>query len=174
MLFVAAVTALFMARPGILTDENHDEFIAAWVLLSVLASIPVVRYEVASTAKRGQTYGKRSTGILVVVFDDQGIPTDDVEHPDPFHSLVRFMIPHGAGALAAVLAAVAAFPRVPGWGEFFVISGAAGLVPWTLVYASSFFDSNGRGWHDKAAGTIVVRASPPKPPLSGGGTKEAH
>ena len=41
------------------------------------------------------------------------------------------------------------------WG----ISVGAGVVTWAAVYASSLFDKNGRGWHDKAAGTIVVVGS---------------
>ena len=31
-----------------------------------------------------------------------------------------------------------------------------GLLCWAVVYASSLFDKNRRGWHDKAARTIVV------------------
>ena len=35
------------------------------------------------------------------------------------------------------------------------VGAGAGVAAWAVVYASSLFDNNGRGWHDKAAGTIV-------------------
>ena len=41
----------------------------------------------------------------------------------------------------------------------------APIAMWTLVYLSSFLD-NGlgrRGWHDKAAGTIVIKVPRPDP-----------
>ncbi len=44
---------------------------------------------------------------------------------------------------------------------------AAGVAAWVLVYASSLFDSHGRGWHDKAAGTIVIQALRQAEPTQG-------
>ena len=76
-------------------------------------------------------------------------------HPSGAACMVRWAIPHGAGLLAAIVAGVASF-RGHIAGEFLGVSAGAGLVAWLLVYASSLWDSNGRGWHDKAAGTVVI------------------
>ena len=54
-------------------------------------------------------------------------------------------------------------PAMDFFRTIFFISAGAGLAAWLLVYASSLFDSDGRGWHDKAAGTVVVTASDPQP-----------
>ena len=36
------------------------------------------------------------------------------------------------------------------------VAAPGGLALWLLVHVSSFWDDNGRGWHDKAAGTVVI------------------
>ncbi len=165
---VATLIAAAVAQPDLVFgNENWDSFYQLLVLLLVLASILVIRYEVAATTRRGRTVGKKSMGIRVVHCDDRhGSSSDssDWEYPEPLYSLFRWAIPHGAAAFAALVAGVAAVPRIGGFG---VLLGAGlGLAAWTVVYLSSLLDENGRGWHDKAAGTVVVEASglPEKPP----------
>ena len=116
-------------------------------------ALPVARYEVAATARRGQTFGMRSMGIRVVLCDDQGAPTSDFECPDVRCSIERWAVPHGAGLFAGVVAGVVA-ERI--WYHGALVGVGAGGAVWTVVYLSSLWDKHGRGWHDKAAGTVVV------------------
>ena len=182
----AGCTAALVAQPNlVLSDENSEKFVALWVLLLVPASIPVVGYEVASTARRGQTYGKRCMGIQVVprrversalrlrhvgkglwgvplaASDDQAALSGGQRCLERYSSLVRWAVPHGAGLLAAVVAG--GVSRDQSDGGFYMSVAGAGLAAWLLVYASSLWDSNRRGWHDKAAGTIVVNVPEPQP-----------
>ena len=148
------------------TGENWGAFLALWVLLSVLALIPVVQYEVASTVGEGQTFGKRRLGIRVVPWDGQATSTSDQQVLKRMQCVVRWAIPHVAWLVITVVAGVLAFPIVQEWAwanwfVFYGISGGAGLWAMMLVYLSSVLDENGRGWHDKAAGTIVVMAPDP-------------
>ena len=158
----AGCTALVI---GVATQSGFGDdqtgTIDAWFILFSLATlIPLARYEVVSTSRRGQTFGKRIAGIQVVQCDDQSAPAADVPPPDLRHSLERWVVPHGAGLLAGVVAGVVAAQKI---GYYGVLVGAgAWLAVSTVVYLSSLFDKNGRGWHDKAAGTIVVTA--PDPP----------
>ena len=66
-------------------------------------------------------------------------------------------VPHGAGIFTGVAAGLVVAPTV---GEYGVLVGAGGwLAVSAAVYMSSLLDTNSRGWHDKAAGTIVVSES---------------
>ena len=152
----AGVVTLLTGQDIYFSDEAWSFVYTLMGLLVVAGLIPVVRYEVASTARRGQTFGKGLLGIQVVQCDDQGAPAADLPPPDLRQSIERWALPHGAGLSVGVVAGAVAVPRI---GHYGVLVGAgAGVVAWALVYASSLFDSKGRGWHDKAAGTIVVVA----------------
>ena len=82
---------------------------------------------------------------------------DNGHVPSPVRSFIRWIIPHiaiivGAAAEAASSDPVPLFVTPASWM-------LAALFWWLLVPASSRWDAEGRGWNDKAAGTIVV-ASP--------------
>ena len=157
---IAACIAAVVTQPSMLSDENWDSYYMLLVPLLVPALILVIRYEVAGTTRRGRTFGKKNMGIRVVHCDDQHGPfsdSSDWEYPEPLYGLIRWAIPHGAGLFAALVTGVAAVPRIGGFGV--LVGAAVGLAAWTVVYLSSLLDKNGRGWHDKAAGTIVVEAS---------------
>ena len=86
-----------------------------------------VAYEVVLIALWGQTLGKRMVGIKVIN---------------------------------------AAHGGVPGWGKSFgrwTIPGLVGLLPYIgwllaiLCYVSLTWDRVYQGWHDKAAGTLVIK-----------------
>ena len=152
----AGLTSLLITQPDFFSEEGWDAHYRLLVILLIPASIPVVRYEMVSTARRGQTFAKKLLGIRVVRWDDQDTLTSEQIDLQAFRCLVRWVIPHVIGVSVAVGAGVASVPRIGGLG---VLAGAgAGLWAMMLVYLSSVLDENGRGWHDKAAGTIVVMA----------------
>ena len=164
MIVIAALVSVLIAQPDIFSDESWEYLSRLFLLLMVPASIPVVCYEVAPTAWHGQTFGKRLLGIRVVRWDDQVTRSSELECPDPLHSFLRWAIPHGACLVLAVVSGVVSYPMVQRgatWFVFYGISGGIGVWALLLVYLSSVLDENGRGWHDKAAGTIMVKAPDP-------------
>jgi len=80
------------------------------------------------TAARGRTIGKLIVGIKV-------LRADTWSEPGVGKSLGRWVV-----------------PAVP-----FVVIPFGRLLT-LLVYASAAWNKQGQGWHDKAAGTVVVRA----------------
>ena len=152
----AVVTMLVTGFSG--SDEST---LYVWMgLLSALALIPVVRYEVAATARQGQTLGKRRLGLRVVVWDeDTAAPAADAEGIDSRRSIERWAVPHGSGLLAGVVAGAAAAPAIGAYG--ILVGADAWLVVSAIVYLSALGDPDRRGWHDKAAGTAVVETTPP-------------
>jgi uncharacterized RDD family membrane protein YckC len=85
-------------------------------------------YEVAMIALLGATLGKKVLGLRVVRLQDGRVPGWGP-------AILRWLVPLGAGIVSCGLGAV-------------------------LVYLSPFWDGARRkqGWHDKAAGTLVIRA----------------
>ena len=115
------------------------------VALGVLALAVWVLYEPVLVAWRGKTLGKAICGVKVVTITD-GQP------PNFGQSLGRWLIGLCAGcALMLPLALVSALiPSGP-------VAIAAILAMWAPLYLTSFLDSDHRrGWHDKAADTIVI------------------
>ena len=70
----------------------------------------------------------------------------------PVRAFVRGIVPTAAAAGGIVAAALADF-RYPALG---------GLVLWLVVYASAMWGKAGRGWHDIAAGTVVINDAEPR------------
>ena len=134
-------------------------------LLLPLALVPVAGYEARPVSRRGQTFGKGLAGIRVVRYEDLDAPGGDPRLCDLQQSILRWAIPHLAGVVVGVVSGVVSGPGFGGWA---VLVGAdAGLAAWMLVYASSLWDPDGRGWHDKAAGTVVVVGAQADPAESG-------
>ena len=159
-----------------------------WSLVG-LAVVLVYRYEVVSTARRGQTFGKRYMGICVIHRRD---PESGVLEP-PRHeaSMRRWALPHGVAVAVAILSVVVVVAAEEAeWTdrEFFLLFGglwAFAVAMWAACYLSVLFGLQRRGWHDKVAGTAVIcatdevlkRLSEPKPAArepgpSGGGAGE--
>ena len=65
----------------------------------------------------------------------------------PFHLEAEMGVGNGVAFSYAVGMAIAAASIV-------ILYGAA---TWTVVVLSAHLDAHGRGWHDKLAGTVVVR-----------------
>ena len=74
--------------------------------------------------------------------------------PGTWRSIVRWAVPHGSAVVAAVVAGTT--PTNTGHGAF--AGAGTWLVVSTAMYFPSLLDANGRGWHDKAADTLVVTA----------------
>ena len=161
--FTAAVIALMAWGTG--GDDQTGTFNASMVLFLLLALIPVARYEVVATRRRGQTVGKRTAGIQVIKCDDRGALINELPHLELRNSVERWVVPHGAGLFVGVVAGAVAARSI---GDYGVLVGVgAWLAVSTIVYLSSLLDENGRGWHDKAAGTIVVAVDEPEQLESG-------
>ncbi len=92
-------------------------------------------YEVVLIHLRGQTIGKRILGI-------QAVRINDGARVDWTASSMRYLLP----ALPALIP----------------IPGAFLLTP--VVYLAAIPDPLRRGWHDRAAGTIVVKLDKSPPP----------
>ena len=112
-------------------------------------------YEVALTARSGQTLGKDALSIMVVRHDDGQLPTAAA-------AFIRWIVPAVASVAGAVVVAMIPVPKPQGLEDW--VPAAGGLVAWMLVYASSMWDADWRGWHDKAAGTVVVNEPQPHAP----------
>ncbi len=97
------------------------------LISSVILALVSVLYDPAMIAIRGQTIGKMVTGIRVVRLDDGELPSWG-------RSFGRWVLP---GVLLAI----------PG----------IGFVPVVICWASLTWDPSRRGWHDKVAGTVVVK-----------------
>ena len=98
------------------------------LLSSVMFGLVGLLYDPVLIAIRGQTIGKMATRIRVV-------RADNGELPSWGRSFGRWALP----------------------GVLVVIPGA-GFVLALICYASLTWDASRRGWHDKAAGTVVVKA----------------
>lgn len=118
---------------GAMFAAGGTEAGAALGLFSFLGTFAVLAvlglaYEVVLIALRGQTVGKMATGVRVVRADSGDLPGWG-------KSTGRWSIPYLAGLIPVV-----------GW-----------LVS-LLAYVSLTWDDRRQGWHDKAAGTVVVKA----------------
>ena len=102
-------------------------------------------------AWRGQTLGKAICRIRIV-------RTSDGDKPHLGQAIVRWAIPVAAGVTMMIVAGMAVSGVRADETRFLVLFAA-----WAPMYLTSFLDNDGRrrGWHDKAARTIVVRASDP-------------
>lgn len=128
-----AILAFLGIGGGALVASTGTEEAAALAVSAIFGLLAVLAvlglaYEVALIALRGQTVGKMATGVRVVRAD-----TGDL--PGWGKSIGRWAIPYLAGLLPVV-----------GW----LLS--------VLTYVSLTWDDRRQGWHDKAAGTVVVKA----------------
>ena len=109
-------------------DDQTAVSIGAIVVVALLLGLVGILYEVTFIALKGQTLGKMATRIKVVRADNGLVPGWG-------KSVGRWIIP-----------AAAAFIPFVGW----ILS--------LLVYISLLWDKVRQGWHDKAAGTLVIKA----------------
>lgn len=121
-------------------DEDSVTLVAS--VVSVGLFVVVFFYEVLATQAWGRTLGKRFRGLRVVC-RDSGLELD------LGGAVARGSVLWGAGLIGSVVAALVgvALPML------------GGIALSLLVHASSLLDRDGRGWHDKVAGTAVVEAA---------------
>lgn len=128
-LIILAALGVGVALAGSSNSDDASAFSVGALVVSVLLAAAVgLLYEVTMIATRGQTLGKMATSIKVVRADNGLVPGWG-------KSIGRWIIP-------------ALLPIIP-------------LVGWILsllVYISLLWDRARQGWHDKAAGTLVVKA----------------
>lgn len=129
VLIIIGLLALFgVSSEDTLTDDEESTIGFAF-LFGTWAVIALIGllYEVVMIATRGQTLGKMMTSVKVVRADN-GLA------PGWGKSIGRWIIPLVLGFIPAV-------------GPFLSL----------LVYLSLLWDSARQGWHDKAAGTFVIK-----------------
>jgi uncharacterized RDD family membrane protein YckC len=116
-----------------------DPSVAGW-LAFVVAEWVVVVIPMALT---GRPPGARAVGTIVITMDNDRVPGWS-------KSALRWLVAHLPVFIGAVVVAVGAPDGVDGilW-----VLQLAGLV---AIYAGVFFDAQGQGLHDRAAGTVVV------------------
>ena len=131
---IVSVAFIILAALGVTAaiggsdSEEASAFAVGAIVVSVLLGAAIgLLYEVTMIATRGQTLGKMATSIKVVRADNGLVPGWG-------KSIGRWIIP-------------ALLPIIPfvGW----ILS--------LLVYISLLWDRARQGWHDKAAGTLVVK-----------------
>lgn len=157
LMYLCGGVALVVLVVGSDTDplfgESGGSFEALWVFLAVpalwLAALPEVR----GVARSGRTLGMRRMQIKVVAVDAQVCGREPTE-PSARSSRVRFVVPHGCGLLAAAVCAPVCIWTFGGAGA--LIAAGVGVTVLSAVYMSSLIDERRRGWHDRAAGTMVV------------------
>lgn len=106
--------------------RTSDELSKRAFAINVAVVVVAFTYEFVMIALWGRTVGKFAMGTRVVRVDTGG----------PllwWSAAIRALVPLAAGV-------------VPGVGMFLSL----------LIYATAFWDRRRQGWHDRAAGTIVV------------------
>lgn len=130
------------ADPG-----TFDTALALYLTAVVAALLAVAVYEARSTSKDQPRWRDARAGTRVVRLRD-GQP------PGYIASFGRAILPVIAGIVGFMLGA-----SIPSAASLGLV---AGLALWALVYATSFWDDHGRGWHDKLAGTVVIKGASPR------------
>ena len=109
-------------------DTEADRFDLPGWAFALNALVPVI-YETVLIASRGQTIGKATMGIRVRRLTDG-------ENPTPWQAGIRVLLPVALGNLPL---------------------GFIATVLSLAVYLVAFSNPLRQGWHDRAAGTVVVR-----------------
>ena len=155
--FALATLNIFVAKQYTDAEAYAEASLFLGVLLYEAAMI-------ATTAWRGKTPGKKLLGIQVIAYNDSPMPS-------ALRSIIRWAIPLAATA-PLVDAFIRNIPELANNEHAAALSGRVwwlwvALGWWLLVHISTRWDSQRRGWHDKAAGTIVIYASRPHDPGQG-------
>ena len=135
--------------------SDMDAAATLFVLLVIAALVLVVLYEVHLTARRGSAVGKNIIDVVVIRWSAFNDAATCQPFPSYGQSLIRWLVPHSvlfAGLTVLWQWSVFDPDRVT---PLIIFIGPVG---WFLLYLTPLLAKNGRGWHDKAAGTVVVKA----------------
>jgi uncharacterized RDD family membrane protein YckC len=110
--------------------RSTDEFTDKQFLISVVAAVSGFTYDFVMIGVWGRTVGKFALGTRAVRVDTGGPVLWS-------SSAIRALIPLAAGVIPSI-----------------------GLALNIVVYASAFWHPRRQGFHDRAAGTIVIIANP--------------
>ena len=121
-----------------LTPEIRSILRAVNLIASFAFHLVLVFYESATIGLSGQTWGKRRRRVRVVGLGGGA--------PSSARAFARCLVPAAAGIAGSVGTELAGLRASALWG----------LGLWFLVYVSAMWGRKGRGWHDMAAGTVVV------------------
>ena len=145
----AVVVGLLLGANWNWGDENAQAAVSGLLALFMvgIASLVALLYEPVTTARSGQTIGKRGQQVKVVRYQDGGAS-------EASRCVTRWAVPIAAGTLGWVVAAATGLPMP--------YLGMPGL--WLLIYVSPLWGRGRRGWHEMIAGTVAVEASWHPPP----------
>ncbi len=152
----AVVVGLLLGADWNWGDENTQAVVSSLLALFIvgMASLVALLYEPVTTARSGQTIGKRGQQVRIVRYQDGGAASAS-------RCVARWAVPIWAGTLGWAVAAAIGLPMP--------YVGIPGL--WLLIHVSPLWGRGRRGWHDMIAGTVVVEASwlapPAGPPAPG-------
>lgn len=128
-----------------------------WVTLTgaIMIFLSVLAYEPVMSAVCRRTIGRAIVGIGVVSHSNG-------QRPLLSQTVVRWLVPVVVGCIGAVIGVICLNMSIgisPLSGDirrptFLALSI---LVAQIQMHLSSIWDSDGRGWHDKAAGTIIIQ-----------------
>ena len=127
LIVAGLVSAIGLTGGDSATGEDAAAGVGAFIAFAVVGVVIGILYEVVLIATKGQTLGKMAVRVKVVRADN-GLE--------------------------------------PGWGKAigrWIIPAALGFIPFVgwllslLVYLSLLWDKVRQGWHDKVAGTLVIK-----------------
>lgn len=113
-------------------DSSRLPIAIGWLVIAAL-------YEIGLTATRGQTIGKLMVGTKVVNVGGERLPTWG-------EAAVRWFVP--------------AVPNVLGVAAVSMFVDAATVLWGVVVYLPILRTLDRRGWHDRAAATVVIDVRP--------------
>lgn len=128
-LVLVAIPWMFATLPYLELDGDELRFDGVPMWFPAGQVALAVLYETVAVAMWGRTLGKLALGLQIVRYVDG-------ERPDWSRSLQRTLLPNLAGAIPVAFA-----PALE-----------------AVVYLSALGNTLGRGWHDRASGTLVLRS----------------
>lgn len=127
----------------------------AWLLLAVIGVLAAVVSEAAALTSRGQTSGMSAMSLRVVSAGDD--PAVTLEQ-----AVIRTALPvvaAGVGALSGMLVVVVLSVEALNERRIVIVAAASAAL-WSVVHLSAVAHADRRGWHDRAAGLMVIQDIP--------------
>lgn len=152
IVFVAVANAAVGLGTSSASLNDYEEAAHLFVVGAVVA----LGREPWSLMRKGTTRGKAHRGIELRLLDHPNEPASSKR------LVGRYLVSVGACAAVTGLSLVAVSvlgASLSAWGVVGVAAASSGLV-WLSALLSVLFRADRRGWHDVAAGTVLVTALP--------------